>query len=101
VGIRNGAGAEGNDERKERAAMNCQRRKFVKRSRQKLKHLCPDIYRWFFAHLNDEEFVTDMNRKKALIESSRGETLKLGIQFPDGTIEVLNTVIDVPRKEVN
>jgi hypothetical protein len=79
--------------------LNSQRRKFIKRSRQRLKQLCPSIYQWFFAHLTDEQFVEDMNRKKALVESARGETLEVGIQFPDGTIKILNTVINVPGEE--
>jgi hypothetical protein len=79
--------------------MDGHRRKFVKKSRQRLKRLCPDLYKWFFAHLSDKEYEADMNQRKALIESSRGETLKIGIQYPDGTIEVLNTVMNVPREE--
>lgn len=79
--------------------MNARGRKFAKKTRQRLKRLCPTIYQWFFAHLSDEEFIKDLSQKKALIESGRGGTLDAGIQFPDGSIEILPKAITVPREE--
>ena len=78
--------------------MNGEEHAYAKRARRGLKKFCPEIYKLFFAPLSDEELLAELNEKKALIESSRGETIRFGVQDHSEHITIIGKT-RVPREE--
>jgi hypothetical protein len=74
--------------------MNSKLRVFVKQSRRNLRKSSKFIYDNFYAYMTDKEFLSDMNAKKALLESGQpGEVIKVAVQYPDGEISPVGRIV--------
>ena len=74
--------------------MNYQSKLFVRRSRRNLRKTSKFIYDNFCAHMTDEEFLADMNAKKALLHSGHpGEIIPVAVQYPNGEISNVGTIV--------
>jgi hypothetical protein len=74
--------------------MNSKLRAFVKQSRRNLRQASKFIYDNFYAHMTDQEFLADINAKKALLNSGRPrEVIKVAVQYPDGEISQVGRIV--------
>jgi hypothetical protein len=74
--------------------MNSKLRSFVKLSRRNLRKTSKFIYDNFYACMTDEEYLADMNTRKALLNDRRpGEVIHVAIQYPNGDITSMGQIL--------
>jgi hypothetical protein len=62
--------------------MSSKLRAFAKKTRKGLKKYGPAIYEACYANLSDEDMPKDLRAKKAMLDSSPGETIRVVVRYP-------------------
>jgi hypothetical protein len=77
--------------------MNSELRAFVKEARYNLRKTAKSIYDNHYGLMTDEEFLADLNAKKALLEKEKGrrfgEPRKMVVLDSDGEITPLGQIL--------
>jgi hypothetical protein len=75
--------------------MNSELRAFIKQARYNLRKTAKSVYDNSYRYMTDEEFLADLNAKKALLEKGQrlGEPRNLVVLDSDGEITPLGQIL--------
>jgi hypothetical protein len=76
-------------------------RKFAQKERRSLEKWCPDIYKFCFAHLSDEEMLAELSRRRAELLANRGKSIPVKFTIADGRIIDCGEFTVPGREELN